>query len=82
MPYVGPGSWGTWLCYGRLALAQKANFDRALMFIGAMLHRTQRAVGISSAVRIDVASDTAAATLRIRSDLFEDLDIAAATQQP
>ena len=81
-PYVGPGSWtlgrGT---SARLALAHRTPLTRALMFIGAMLPRAQRAASMSGAVHLDMALSASAATLRVWSDL-EDLDIVAATQQP
>ena len=62
----------------RLALANRAPLGQALVFIGAMLPRAQRAASISGSGQLGVAPSAAAATLRVWSDLF---DIVAATQQ-
>ena len=48
-----------------LALAHKAPFNRALVFIGAMLPRAQRAARNSGAVHLDVAPSATAAILRV-----------------
>ena len=65
----------------RLAPAHRALFNRAFLFIGAMLPRAQRAVSISGAVHLDLAPSAAPATFRVWSDTFENLDIVAATEQ-
>ena len=48
-----------------LALAHKAPFNRALVFIGAILPRAQRAARNSGAVHLDVAPSATAAILRV-----------------
>lgn len=54
-------------------------FNGALVFVGAMLPRTQSISGVQS---LDVAPPAEGATKRIRSDLFEGLDLVAAAQKP
>ena len=70
------------LCHGVGALSHRAPFDRALVFISAVLSCAQSTTGTLGAVRLDAALPTAGATQLIRFDLLEDLNLVAAAQKP
>lgn len=82
-PCMGPSSWGPWPRRERTTgLTHRAPFDRALVFVGAVLFRAQAASSALGAVHLGVAPPTTGVTQRARSNFLEDLDFAAKAQKP